>query len=61
MRNNQNSSFKFGSIFNQCKEFIEGILNNIPFFVKVVTCSTIVLYLINLIIPYVAFLLAEIP
>ena len=61
MRNNQNSSFKFGSIFNQCKAFIEGILNNIPFFVKVVTCSTIILYLINLIIPYVAFLLAEIP
>ena len=58
MSNNQSSSFKCSSIFYQCKEFIDRILNSLPFFVKIVTSSTVILYLINFIIPYVAYLLA---
>ena len=61
MSNNQSSSFKCSSIFYQCKEFIDRILNSLPFFVKIVTSSTVILYLINFIIPYVAYLLAQIP
>ena len=32
-----------------------------PYFVKIVICSTIILYIINFIIPYVALFLADIP
>ena len=61
MNMNQNNSFNSGNICKDCKEFITGLLNAMPFFVKIVICSTVILYLINLIIPYVALFLADIP
>ena len=60
MINNPNNSLS-GNCCKDCKEFLTGILNSMPFFVKIVVCSTIILYLINFIIPYVAYLLADIP
>jgi membrane associated rhomboid family serine protease len=60
MINNQNNSLS-GNCCKDCKEFLTGILNSMPFFVKIVVCSTIILYLINFIIPYVAYFLADIP
>ena len=60
MINNPNNSLS-GNCCKDCKEFLTGILNSMPFFVKIVVCSTIILYLINFIIPYVAYFLADIP
>ena len=61
MNINQNNPYNSGNCCKDCKEFINGILNSMPFFVKMVVCSTVILYLINLIIPYVALFLADIP
>ena len=61
MNINQNNSFNSGNICKDCKDFICRILDNMTYFVKIMICSTIILYLINLIIPYVALLLADIP
>ena len=61
MNINQNNSFNSGNICKDCKEFIAGLLNAMPFFIKIVICSTIILYLINLIIPYLAVFIADIP
>ena len=60
MINNPNNSLS-GNCCKDCKEFLTGILNSMPFFVKIVVCSTIILYLITFIIPYVAYFLADIP
>ena len=59
--NQNNNSLNSGNCCKDCKEFITGILNSMPFFVKMVVCSTVILYLINLIIPFVARFLADIP
>ena len=61
MNMNQNNSFNSGNICKDCKDFICRILDTMTYFVKLVICSTVILYLINLIIPYVALLLADIP
>ena len=61
MINNQNNSLNSGNCCKDCKEFLTGILNSMPFFVKIVVCSTVILYLINLIIPFVAYFFADIP
>lgn len=60
MNINQSNSLS-GNCCKDCKEFLTGILNSMPFFIKMVICFTIVLYIINLIIPYVALFLADIP
>ena len=60
MNINQNNSLS-GNVCKDCKDFINRILDSMSYFVKLVICSTVILYLINLIIPYVALLLADIP
>lgn len=50
--------------FNPCqdlKDKIKSILESMPLFIKIVVLSTIILYIINLFIPYVALYLADIP
>jgi len=58
MNSNQNSS---NGIFQDCKDFLKRIFNSMPLFIKCVIVSTISLYLLNLIIPYISYYLADIP
>ena len=55
MNSNQTNPFK------QLKEKCMIILDTMPLFLKFVIMSTIVLYLLNLLIPYVSLVLADIP
>ena len=57
----QNNSINTGNICTDCKLFINRILDSMTYFIKLVICTTVILYLINFIIPYVALLLADIP
>ena len=57
----QNNSINTGNICTDCKAFINRILDSMTYFIKLVICTTVILYLINFIIPYVALLLADIP
>ena len=43
------------------KEKLKQIIDSMPFFIKIVVFSTLILYLLNLFIPYVALLLVDIP
>lgn len=56
-----NNSFNPTQICNDCQNFISNMLSSIPYFVKIVLCSTVILYLFNFIIPYVGLFLADIP
>ena len=55
MYSNQTNPFK------QLKEKCLIILDTMPLFIKFVIMSTVVLYLLNLLIPYVSLVLADIP
>ena len=57
----QNNSINTGNLCSDCKQFINRILDSMTYFIKLVICCTIILYLINFIIPYIALLLADIP
>ncbi len=64
MSSNQNSisnDFNFGQICKDCRSGINSILDNMPFFVKIVVFSTLIFFIINLFTPYVAFYLVDIP
>ena len=61
MNPNQNNRLNTGDMCTDCKNFIGNIFNSMPFFVKIVISSTIILYLINFFVPYVALFLADIP
>ena len=60
MSSNQNS-FNGNNTCKDCKDFLNRLIESMPLFIKTVVCSTIVLYLINFFIPYVALVLADIP
>ena len=55
---NQNSP---NNIFKNCKNSIFLYTNSMPLFIKCVVCSTVTLYLINLLIPFTSKCLANIP
>lgn len=44
-----------------CKDYIDRLLISIPLFIKFVICCTIIIYLINILIPFVSFFLSDIP
>ena len=50
-----------GNFCTDFKNFVNRIIDNMPLFIKIVVFSTIILYIINLFIPYVAYFLADIP
>ena len=50
-----------GNFCSDFKNFVIRIIDNMPLFIKIVVFSTIILYIINLFIPYVAYFLADIP
>jgi membrane associated rhomboid family serine protease len=56
MNSNQDGNFCL-----DFKNFVIRIIDNMPLFIKIVVFSTIILYIINLFIPYVAYFLADIP
>ena len=58
---NSNQNYQNGNMCEDFKNFVTGIINNMPLFIKIVVFSTIILYILNLFIPYVAFYLADIP
>ena len=58
---NSNNSLNSGDMCRDCKNFFNNLLNSMPYFVKIILCSTVILYIINFIIPYVALFLADIP
>ena len=47
--------------FNDCKDFFSRLIDSMPFFIKIVIFTTIILYILNLFIPYIAYFLADIP
>ena len=49
------------SMIQNIKNFINRITNTMPFFIKIVICSTSILYLLNLIIPYISLIFSDIP
>ena len=58
-----NSNFKSalsGNICTKCKNYIDRLTVSMPFFIKILICSTIILYLINLLLP-ISFILSNIP
>ena len=49
------------SIVQSLKDLINRTVNTMPLFIKIVFCSTSILYLLNLLIPYISLILADIP
>jgi len=43
-----------------CKDFLDRLLISIPLFIKFIICSTIILYIINILIP-ISFIISDIP
>lgn len=60
MNSNQNP-FNGNNICSDCKNFFARLIDSMPFFIKIVIFSTIILWFLNLFTPYVAFFLADIP
>ena len=60
MNSNQNS-FNPNSTCKDCKDYMNRLLETMPFFIKIIIFSTIILYLLNLFIPYIAYFLSDIP
>ena len=60
MNSNQNS-LNGNNLCKDCKEYFERLLNTMPFFIKIVVFSTIILYILNIFIPYFALFLSDIP
>ena len=50
-----------GSLMQSTKDFFNRTVNTMPLFIKIVVCSTFILYLLNLIIPYISLILSDIP
>ena len=64
MNSNQNSinqDFNFGQMCKDCREGINSIIEQMPFFVKIIVFSTLIFFIINLFTPYISFYLADIP
>ena len=64
MSSSQNSisnDFNGSQICKDCQEGFNSILTSMPFFVRIIVFSTIILFIINLFTPYVAFYLVDIP
>ena len=57
--NNNNDNANVPQI--DCKEKIKNIWNNIPLYVRFIMLSSLVIYLINLLIPIIGFYLANVP
>ena len=49
------------NICKDFKDFIIRIIDSMPFFIKIVVFSTLILFLLNIFIPYISFYLADIP
>ena len=60
MNSNQNP-LNGNNLCKDCKEYLERLLNTMPFFIKIVVVSTIILYILNIFIPYIALFLSDIP
>jgi hypothetical protein len=43
-----------------CKDFLDRLLISIPLFIKIIICSTIILYIVNILIP-ISFIISDIP
>lgn len=65
MSSNQRSignDFNGTQICKDCREGLKSIIDNMPFFVKIIVFSTLIFFLINLFItPYIAFYLVNVP
>ena len=64
MNSNQNSisnDFNCDQMIKDCRDGLNSIIGKMPFFIKIIVFSTIIFFIINLFIPYVAFYLADIP
>ena len=64
MNSNQNSinkDFNFGQMYKDCREGINTIIDKMPFFVKIITFSTLIFFIINLFTSYISFYLVNIP
>ena len=64
MNSNQNSignDFNGSQICKDCRDGLNSIIGNMPFFVKIIVFATLIFFVINLFTPYVAFYLADIP
>ena len=55
MNANQNP-LNGNNLCQDCKDFFSRIIESMPLFIKIVIFSTIILYLLNIISPYVAFI-----
>ncbi len=58
---NSNQNPQNNNIFTDFKNFLYRIIDSMPLFIKIVVFSTIILYILNLFIPYIAFYLSDIP
>ena len=64
MNSNQSSignDFNPNQMCKDCRNGLNSILENMPLFIKIIVFLTLIFFLINLFIPYVAFFLANIP
>ena len=59
--NNQQAMNDNNNICKDFKDFIKGIIDKMPLFIRIVIFSTIILYITNLIIPFISFILSDIP
>ena len=60
MESNQNSLLR-NNFCRNCKEFFDRITNSMPLFIKFVLFITLILYLINIFIPFISLIFANIP
>ena len=60
MNANQNP-LNGNNVCQDCKDFFTRLINSMPLFIKIVIFTTIILYLLNIISPYVGLYLADIP
>ena len=64
MNSNQNSfsnDFNFSQISKDCKRVIGSIIEQMPFFNKIIVFLTLIFFVLNLFTPYIAFYLVDIP
>ena len=60
-QNSFNNDFNFSQISKDCKQAINSIIDQMPFFIKIIVFLTLTFFILNLFTPFFSFYLADIP
>ena len=60
-RSSISNDFNGAQICKDCRDGLNSIIDNMPFFIRIIVFSTLIFFIINLFTPYPAFYLVDIP